>query len=60
MVTNNLVRALLPVCSQIAVGPMDMVQSLARVSKTTRGERISLPAWTSLGIKPVGAVTEFL
>ena len=65
---NNVVRALLPVGGQVAIiinrpggrGSDAGAPTTPLRLKTARGRRGSLPMWTSLGARPVAALTELL
>ena len=57
MCADDIVRALLTVGREVAVGEMLEGQALVAEDAGSRG---SLPMWTSLGAKPVTALTELL
>ena len=64
MCADNVVRALFPVGGQVEIGQVVTGQTLAShdssAVKTVRGNSGSLPMWTSLGPRPVAALTEFV
>ena len=61
---NNVVRALLPIGGQGAIGQVVAGQTLvphdAGAVEIVRRRRGSLPMWTSLGGRPVVTLTELL
>ena len=62
--TDGIVRALLAVGRQVAVGEVVAGQVLVAGDRAfenrEREARKPLPVWTSLGVKPVAALTELL
>ena len=65
MFTNEIVRAMLAVGRQVAVGELVAGQALVAggpgaSEDREREARKPLPMWTSLGANPVAALTEML
>ena len=57
--TDDIVRALLAVGRQVALGEAELWWPATPVQlKIVRRRRGSPPMWTSLGVKPVAAVTD--
>ena len=65
MCADNVVHALLRVGGLVAIREMVtgytmVTHDASAVERTARGGRRSLPMWTSLGARPVAALTELL
>ena len=57
---DDILRALMAVGRQVAVGGVTKLLWPALPSKIVKGRRGSLPKWTSLGANTVAALTELL